>query len=55
MKSYLFRCFWEDSAEIFHIAVDADNIRDARKIFSRRMDNRKNKRDFCLLRVYREV
>lgn len=55
MKSYLFRCAWDDSGDIFHIKVDADNIRDARKRFSRIMDKREDKRGFCLLGVYREI
>lgn len=55
MKSYLFRCVWDDSGDIFHIKVDAFNIRDARKRFSRIMDKREDKREFCLLGVYREI
>lgn len=53
--SYLFRCLWDDSGDIFHIKVDAFNIRDARKRFSCIMDKREDKREFCLLGVYREV
>lgn len=57
MKSYIFRCMWDDDASIFHVHLHADDITDARKIFGRKMQKVKKdtQREYCLLGVYREV
>lgn len=57
MKSYIFRCMWEDNGSIFHVHFHADDVKDARKQFSGKMKKVKAdaKREYCLLGVYREV
>ncbi len=57
MKSYIFRCMWDNDASIFHVHLQADDINDARKQFSGKMKKVKKdaQREYCLLGVYREV